>query len=81
MVALQFQITRVADDSVVVSVPKDEIVVEEDGVKVAGLEIFQPRAHKLTTVLASCIDPGARPMTRMPGRPSRASTRRAWLLP
>jgi VWFA-related protein len=52
MVSLQFQINRVVDDSVVVSVPKDEIVVEEDGVKVAGLDIFQPRAHKLTTVLA-----------------------------
>jgi VWFA-related protein len=52
MVSLQFQITRSSDGGVVVSVPKDEIVVEEDGVKVAGLEIFQPRAHKLTTVLA-----------------------------
>ena len=52
MVSLQFQIERVADSSVVVGVPRDEIVVEEDGVKVAGLEIFQPRAHQLTTVLA-----------------------------
>jgi VWFA-related protein len=50
-VSLQFQIKRVRDNAVVTSVPKEEILVEEDGEKVARLEIHQPRAQKLTTVL------------------------------
>ena len=35
--------------------PKEEILVEEDGEKVAGLQIFPPRAQKLTVVLAMDI--------------------------
>src|SRR5262249_12880397 len=52
IVSFQFQIKRRLDSGVVTSVPKDDIVVEEDGVKVANIELFQPRAQKLTTVLA-----------------------------
>jgi VWFA-related protein len=50
-VSLQFAIKRLRDDSVVTSVPKEEILVTEDGKKVAGLEIHQPKIQKLTTVL------------------------------
>ncbi len=52
VVSLQFQVVRSIDGATVTDVPRDEIVIEEDGVKVANLEIFQPKAHKLTTVLA-----------------------------
>ena len=51
-VSVQFQIKRLHDGAVVTSIPKEEIVVEEDGVKVATIEILQPKAQKLTTVLA-----------------------------
>jgi VWFA-related protein len=51
IVSLQFKIKRLRDDTFVTSVPKEEIVVTEDGKKVASLEIHQPKAQKLTTVL------------------------------
>lgn len=51
-VSLRFRITRLADSANVTSVPKEEIVVEEEGARVAELEIKQPRAAKLTVVLA-----------------------------
>ncbi len=54
-VSLQFQIKRLRDDKVVTSVPKEEIVVREDGKKVASLEIHQPRLQKLTTILVMDI--------------------------
>jgi VWFA-related protein len=52
LVSLQFQIKKVRDDSIVTDVPREEIVVEEDGQKVAGLEVIQPKGQKLTLVLA-----------------------------
>jgi VWFA-related protein len=50
-VSLQFQIKRLRDNSVVTGVSKDDIVVTEDGKKVANLEIHQPKVQKLTTIL------------------------------
>src|SRR5262245_36149898 len=51
-VSLRFRILRLRDSAVVTSVTKDDIVVEEEGARVAELEIKQPRAAKLTVVLA-----------------------------
>jgi VWFA-related protein len=55
-VTVQFKIFRVNPDGstgpVVTDVPTDEIVVKEDGVRVADAEITVPRTQKLTTVLA-----------------------------
>jgi VWFA-related protein len=51
-VTVQFKVRRASDNSVATDVAKEEIVVEEDRQKVAILEINQPRAEKLTTVLA-----------------------------
>src|SRR5258708_533299 len=50
-VSLHFQIKSHKDRTIVTSVPKEEIIVEEDGVKVANLEILQPRGQKLTVVM------------------------------
>lgn len=52
VVRLQFTVKRVSDGAVVTSVGKDEIVIEEDGVKVANLDISPPRSQQLTTILA-----------------------------
>jgi VWFA-related protein len=54
-VTLQFQLKRLADDAVITDIPKEQIVVEEDGVPVKRLDIHQPRAQKLTVVLAMDI--------------------------
>src|SRR5437764_3756762 len=55
-VTAQFKIFRVNPDGspgpVVTDVPKDEIVVKEDGVRVADVEITAPLTQKLTTALA-----------------------------
>lgn len=51
-VSLQFQIKRLRDAAVLTDVPREEIVVEEDGKPVAGLQVFQPKLQKLTVVLA-----------------------------
>src|SRR5271155_4824938 len=52
-VTVQFTIQRSADGSLAADVAKDEIAVEEDGQRVADLEIYQPRAlDPLTAVLA-----------------------------
>src|SRR5262245_44177459 len=55
IVSLQFQIKKIRDGSIDISVPKEEIVVEEDGKKVAGLDVIQPKGQKLTVVLAMDI--------------------------
>jgi VWFA-related protein len=54
-VSAQFKVKRTADNSTAVDVNKDEIVVMEDGRPVEELEIFQPKAQALTTVLAMDI--------------------------
>jgi VWFA-related protein len=51
-VSLQFQIKRLRDASVAIDVPREELVVEEDGKPVAGLQVHQPKLQKLTVVLA-----------------------------
>src|SRR2546423_236410 len=51
-VSIQFQLRRTADDAVVTDVPREQIVVEEDGVRVKTLDVHQPRGQKLTVVLA-----------------------------
>src|SRR5581483_8307316 len=55
-VTVQFKIFRTNPDGstgpVVTDIPKDEIVVREDGIRVAEVEITQPTTTKLTTVLA-----------------------------
>jgi VWFA-related protein len=53
-VTLHFKVHKGADDAAPIAedVQKDEILVEEDGKRVEDLEIFQPRALGLTTVLA-----------------------------
>jgi VWFA-related protein len=50
-VSLQFHVRRLRDKAAVTSIPPKEIVVEEDGRPVLNLEIFQPKAQDLTTVL------------------------------
>jgi VWFA-related protein len=52
-ITLQFKVLRLTDDSLA-DVDKDDIVIRENGKKVAELEIFAPRAA-LTTVLAMDI--------------------------
>jgi VWFA-related protein len=49
-VTVQFKIQQ--QGKAVTDVPAEQIVVEEDGRRVTDLEIFQPRARDLTTVLA-----------------------------
>jgi VWFA-related protein len=55
-VTVQFKLWRVRPDGtageVATDVPRDEIAVTEDGRPVANLEVLQPRAQRLTTVLA-----------------------------
>jgi VWFA-related protein len=51
-VTLHFKVHRGKDGPVAEDVAKNEIAVEEDGRRVTDLEIFQPRAQGLTTVLA-----------------------------
>jgi VWFA-related protein len=52
-VSVQFRVTHATDGSVATHIPKDDIIVKEDGGKVADLEIFAPHgADQLTTVLA-----------------------------
>src|SRR5262245_49924906 len=54
-VSLRFRIVRLRDSAVVTSIAREDIVVEEEGARVADLEIKQPRAGKLTVVLAMDI--------------------------
>jgi VWFA-related protein len=51
-VRVQFKVLRAGDGTVTTDVDRTEIVVKEDGQKVAELEVFQPRAQPLTSVLA-----------------------------
>ena len=51
-VTLHFKVRRGKDGPVADDVNKNEIAVIEDGRRVSDLEIFQPRAQGLTTVLA-----------------------------
>ncbi len=51
-VDLHFQIRRLSDNSFVTDVPKEEIVVEEDGLPVKNLQVTPPRSHTLSVVLA-----------------------------
>jgi VWFA-related protein len=51
-VTVQFRLKRLFDSALVTDLPKDEITVEEDGQRVASLEIAQPKSQKLTIVLA-----------------------------
>ncbi len=50
-VTLHFQIRRGKDGAPADDVSKDEITIKEDGRRVSDLEIFQPHAQGLTTVL------------------------------
>jgi VWFA-related protein len=54
-VTVDFRLRRLQDKVLITDIPKDEIVVEEDGVRVAELDIAPPRAQKLTVVLAMDI--------------------------
>jgi VWFA-related protein len=52
-VTVQFKITRAGDAQHASDVAKEEIVVQEDGRRVGGLEIYRPQSlDALTTVLA-----------------------------
>src|SRR5262245_21177542 len=55
LVSLNFHINRLGDDKPVISIPREEVLVEEDGKKVAGLDVMQPRAQELSVVLAMDI--------------------------
>jgi VWFA-related protein len=57
-ITLSFTITR-ADGSMATDVTKDEIVVYEDGLRVAGLEIYQPRTRDAVTVLLALDTSGS----------------------
>jgi VWFA-related protein len=54
-VTVQFKVLRSDNGVVATDINKEDIVIEEDGRRVADLEIFQPKAEKLTTVLAMDI--------------------------
>jgi VWFA-related protein len=51
-VKVQFKVTHADDGKVATNIPKDDIIVKEDGGRVADLEIFAPHGGRLTTVLA-----------------------------
>ena len=51
-VSFQFTLKNNRDGSLVLNVPKEEIVVEEDGRKVLELDLFPPQAQALSVVLA-----------------------------
>jgi VWFA-related protein len=51
-VNLNVTVTRATDGVIVTDLPKTEIVVEEDGVPVANLDVIPPATQKLTVVLA-----------------------------
>ncbi len=50
--SIPFRIRRLEDKLVDTSVPREEIVVREDGAEVLDAEIFQPRSSPLTMLLA-----------------------------
>ena len=50
-VSFQFTLKSIRDGSLVLNVPKEEIVVEEDGRKVLELELFPPQTQALSVVL------------------------------
>ncbi|MFO0877936.1 MAG: VWA domain-containing protein [Gemmataceae bacterium] len=52
LVSFQMRIRRLSDNAIATDVTPDEILVEEDGQKVAKLEILAPRSEKLTLILA-----------------------------
>lgn len=52
MVDFTFQIKRLRDGAFVTDVPKEEILVEEDGQRVKEFTIYPPRANTLTVVFA-----------------------------
>jgi VWFA-related protein len=54
-VTVHFKVLRKDTGAVATDISKEEIVVEEDGKRVAVLEILQPRVERLTTVLAMDI--------------------------
>jgi VWFA-related protein len=54
-VTVDFQIKRIRDREIITSVPKDEIVVKEEGKTVAIIDLKQPKAQALTVVLAMDI--------------------------
>lgn len=54
-VSLQFRIVRPTDGAVVVSVPPEEVRIDEDGRPVAALRVLQPRSERLSVVLAMDI--------------------------
>jgi VWFA-related protein len=51
-VSFQFTLKNLRDGAIVTSVPKEEIVVEEDGRKVLELELFPPQSQSLSVILA-----------------------------
>src|SRR5215470_2542227 len=51
-VSLVFSVKRSIDGVIVNDIPKDEIVVEENGVPVANLDLIPPAGQQLTVVLA-----------------------------
>jgi VWFA-related protein len=67
-VTVQFRVLRADTATVATDVSKEDIVVLEDGKPVSDLEIFQPRAEKLTTVLAMDIS-GSMEGSGQPGGP------------
>lgn len=48
---VQFKIVRLADNEPAVNIGKDEIIVEEDGLRVTELDVFQPRTRDPLTVM------------------------------
>jgi VWFA-related protein len=54
-VTVRFRVRRLRDQALVADIPREEIVVEEDGQRVRDLEIQVPRAQKLTIVLVMDI--------------------------
>src|SRR5262249_34024501 len=51
-VSLVFRVKRTTDGAIVNDIPKDEIVIEENGVPAANLDLTPPAGQKLTVILA-----------------------------
>jgi VWFA-related protein len=54
-VTVRFRVRRLLDQRLVADIPKEEIIVEEDGQRVRDLVIETPKAQKLTIVLVMDI--------------------------
>src|SRR5262249_9830946 len=65
---VQFKILHTTDSTPATDINRDEIIVEEDRKRVADLEIYQPKANKLTAVVAMDISGSMKGQSQTSGR-------------